>query len=82
MLPGDYSEYKVFLEDVTSDNTEDLTCLRVLPYKISKEELHPETINQITNYLSDKWVTVVEVSSFVKNSLILGVVQRSCTTRS
>lgn len=56
MLPGDYSEYKIFLEEVTSDNTEDLACLRVLPYKISQDELKPETINQITNYLSDKWV--------------------------
>lgn len=57
MLPVDYSEYKVFLEDVTSDNTEDLTCLRVLPYKISQVELKAEIINQITNYLSDKWVS-------------------------
>lgn len=54
MLPGDYSEYKIFLEEVTSDNTEDLACLRVLPYKISQDELKAETINQITNYLSDK----------------------------
>lgn len=54
MLPGDYSECKIFLEGVTSDNTEDLTCLRVLPYNISREELHPEVINQIINYLSDK----------------------------
>lgn len=68
MLPGDYLEFKVFLEDVTSDNTEDLTCLRVLPYKISQEELKPEVINQITNYLSDKWVVLfITVTSFLKN---------------
>lgn len=54
MLPGDYELYKVFLEEVTSDNTELLSCLRVLPYKISFPELKPEIINQITNYLSDK----------------------------
>ena len=47
------AEYKTFLQEITYD-TEDLTCLRVLPYKISKNELNAEIINQVSNYLTNK----------------------------